>query len=355
MPRSSIALLLSLSISLSVSLGACSDPESPEGALNIEWVITGGVDTLATTASELLAAPADLHRLRDGRLLVSDGMAHAIQVFAPDGAHLATLGGPGQGPGEFNRPASLESRGDTILVVDHLNGRIQFLSTDGEYLTSVPVRAGYDPSLTPDGLVIHPTLGLDSVMAVVRGMEGEELVRLGAPAAPVARMIRPSEVKAEIEAGGLPDIFRNTALPVGDGAGSVWLYTPALARVERYDLAGGQEFSVDLEDPGFDQERVWFRERNREAEGTQFFPMELLRSARAVEGRLWVLLGTGPEGPARIAILSSRGEVVARLEFTQIRGAGDFLPDPGTGEVFFTIPEMAELVRVRADVWPELP
>jgi hypothetical protein len=351
MPRSATALLLALS----VSLGACSDPESPEGAFGIEWVITGQVDTLASTASELLAMPADLHRLGDGRLLVSDGLAHVIQVFARDGAHLGTLGQSGQGPGEFNRPASLESRGDTLLVVDHLNGRIQFLSSEGEYLSSIPVQAGYDPRLTPDGLVIQPTLGLDSVMAVVHRLEGEEVARLGAPAAPVVRMIRPSELKAEIEAGGVPDIFQNTALPVGDGAGSVWLYTPALARVERYDLEGRRELSVTLEDPGFEEEQAWFRERNRGAEGTQFFPLELLRSARAVEGRLWVLLGTGPEGPARIAILSSTGEVEARLEFTQVRGAGDFLPDPGTGEIFFTIPEMAELIRVRTDELRELP
>jgi hypothetical protein len=139
---------------------------------------------------------------------------------------------------------------------------------------------------------------------------------------------------------------------VGDGAGPVWLYTPALARVERYDLEGRQEVSVTLEDPEFEEERARFRERNRGAEGTQFFPLELLRSARAVEGRLWVLLGTGPEGPARIAILSPAGEVEARLEFTQVRGAGDFLPDPEAGEIFFTIPEMAELIRVRTDELP---
>jgi hypothetical protein len=355
MPRSDTAFL----VTVAVLVGACSNPESPERATDIESVIEsvviGSVDTLATSSSDLLAVAADLHRLHDGRLLVSDEMAHVIQVFGRDGSHLATLGGAGQGPGEFNRPGSLQSRGDTLLVVDHLNGRIQVLSAEGEYLTSVPVTGGYGPVLTPDGLVIQPTLGIDSVMAVVRDLEGEERARLGSPAAPVSRMIRISELKAEIEAGGVPDIFRNTALPVGDGAGSVWLYTPALARVERYDLDGGQQLSITLDDPGFQEERGWFRERNRGAEGTQLFPLELLRSSRAVEGRLWVLLGTGPDGPARIAILTPGGEVEARLRFTEVRGAGDFLPDPGAGEIFFTIPERAELIRIRADELAEVP
>jgi hypothetical protein len=149
-------------------------------------------------------------------------LRHVVQVFAPGGSHLTTQGQPGQGPGEFNRPGSLQSRGDTPLVVDHMNGKVQLLSAQSSFLSSVPIQDGYPPVLTSNRLVIHPTLGMDSVMAVVRSLEGEEIARLGTPAAPVSRMIRLSELKAEIEAGGIPDVFRNTALPVWDGVGSVW-------------------------------------------------------------------------------------------------------------------------------------
>jgi hypothetical protein len=338
-----------------VLAAACGSPDPPEAGVGTPVRVTGTVDTLATTASELLAAPADLHRLPDGRLLVSDEMAHVIQVFDRDGSHLATLGGEGQGPGEFNRPGSLGSRGDTILVVDVLNGRIQFLSDTGGPLAALPLHAGPPPVLAPHGRVIHPTFGIDSVMAVVRELEGVEVARLGTPPAPVTRVIRLSEVKAEIEAGEVPELFLNTALPVGDADGAVWLYTPALARVERHPLEGAPKGFIELEDPGFSGEREWFMERNRGAQANQLLPLELIRSARVVGDRLWVLLGTGPDGPARIAILSPDPQEVARLQFEAIRGAGDFLVDPTAGEAFFTIPERAELIRVRVDSFPEVP
>lgn len=342
-------------LAVAVLAAACGSPDPAEPGAGTPMRVTGTLDTLATTASELLAAPADLHRLADGRLLVSDEMAHVIQVFARDGSHLATLGGEGQGPGEFNRPGSLGSRGDTLLVVDALNGRVQLLSAAGDPLTSLPLHAGPPPVLTPQGRLVHPTFGIDSVLVVVRELGGEEIARLGSPPAPVSRMIRLSELKDEIEAGGVPDLFRNTVLPVGDGDGAVWLYTPALARVERHPVDGGPGHSVTLDDPGFPGERERFMERNREAQANQLLPLELIRSARVVEDRLWVLLGTGSDGPARIAVLSPEMEEVMRLEFQGVRGVGDFLADPVTGEVFFTVPERAELVRVRAGTLPETP
>lgn len=62
-----------------------------------------------------------------------------------------------------------------------MHGRIHFLSAEGEYLTSVPMLGGYGTVLTPDGLVIQPTIRTDSVMAMGRNLEGEERVRLGSP------------------------------------------------------------------------------------------------------------------------------------------------------------------------------
>lgn len=39
-----------------------------------------------------------------GRILVTDGQAHEVRVFAPDGGFLFRLGGEGDGPGEFRSP-----------------------------------------------------------------------------------------------------------------------------------------------------------------------------------------------------------------------------------------------------------
>ncbi len=340
-------------ILLAPLLGACSEVDTPgagatgsPAASGEPVVVDGPVEVLATTASDLLAVAADLHRLPDGRLLVSDELAHRIQVFAPDGSHLTTLGRMGQGPGELNRPGSLQSRGDTILVVDPMNGRVQFLSPEGEYLASVPIPAGYPPVLAADGRIIQPTLGLDSVLAVIRDLEGTELGRIGVPPGEVVRTISLSRAREEILEGGIPDLFRNTALPAPAPGDRVWLYFPALGRVEKWSGDGSRLVSVTLEEPGFPEEREWFVERHREAEANQLFPLGLIRSARVVGDHLWVLTGAGEEGPARIAVISPDGEVEGRLLFPGVRDARHFLPDLGAGEIFFTLPETAELVRV---------
>lgn len=54
-----------------------------------------------------------------GILYVADGMNQRIEVIAPDGRHLATLGRRGQGPGEFQGLRDLAvGRGDTLFAFD---------------------------------------------------------------------------------------------------------------------------------------------------------------------------------------------------------------------------------------------
>lgn len=52
-----------------------------------------------------------------GRILVADGPAHEVRVFAPGGAFLFRLGGEGDGPGEFRRPFRLGFSPDGELWV----------------------------------------------------------------------------------------------------------------------------------------------------------------------------------------------------------------------------------------------
>ena len=45
-----------------------------------------------------------------------------LRIFGPTGRHLATFGGQGEGPGEFNRPRLTGALpGDTLVVVDRSN------------------------------------------------------------------------------------------------------------------------------------------------------------------------------------------------------------------------------------------
>lgn len=79
--------------------------------------------------------------LPDGRIIVLDQQAQHLRIFSAEGEHLQTIGGPGSGPGEFAlgaRPV-LVGAGDTLIVPDVTNRRVNRFSPDGEPLGSYPM------------------------------------------------------------------------------------------------------------------------------------------------------------------------------------------------------------------------
>ena len=69
-------------------------------------------------------------RLSTGTIVVLDGASRQLRAFSPDGTHLWTAGGPGEGPGEMRNPTHLETLpGDTLQVQDGLS-RIRY-AADG--------------------------------------------------------------------------------------------------------------------------------------------------------------------------------------------------------------------------------
>lgn len=71
----------------------------------------------------------------DGNVLVADMVNYELRIFGPDGSHLASFGGEGEGPLEFkSRPHSIEVlSGGSILV-----------ATGGRMKTFAPAVAGHD-------------------------------------------------------------------------------------------------------------------------------------------------------------------------------------------------------------------
>ena len=69
-------------------------------------------------------------RLSTGTIVVLDGASRQLRAFSPDGTHLWTAGGPGEGPGEMRNPTHLETLpGDTLQVQDGIS-RIRY-AADG--------------------------------------------------------------------------------------------------------------------------------------------------------------------------------------------------------------------------------
>ena len=65
-------------------------------------------------------------RLSTGVIVVLDGASRELRAFSPDGTHLWTAGGPGDGPGEMRDPIHLERlSGDNLQVQDWIS-RIRY-------------------------------------------------------------------------------------------------------------------------------------------------------------------------------------------------------------------------------------
>lgn len=74
--------------------------------------------------------------LAEGGVAVLDGQARRLRLFGRGGAHLASAGGFGRGPAEFDEVAGLAALGDTIAVWDWSQRKLVLFSPRGEFVTS---------------------------------------------------------------------------------------------------------------------------------------------------------------------------------------------------------------------------
>lgn len=71
------------------------------------------------------------------KIYVTDTLRDKIFVLDMQGHVLATIGKPGEGDGEFHYPTELRLQNDDLIVVDAMNFRIQILTKDGTFQTSI--------------------------------------------------------------------------------------------------------------------------------------------------------------------------------------------------------------------------
>lgn len=102
-------------------------------------------------------------RLSDGRIVVANAGTGELRVYDPNGVHLASWGGQGDGPGEFGAmaPSGLEPwPGDSLMARDPFSGRISIFSMDGTFGRALRLEGGYQSVVgpLPDGSVFAATL-----------------------------------------------------------------------------------------------------------------------------------------------------------------------------------------------------
>lgn len=130
---------------LATALGACtlahdeSGPRIVENTLASGWQSTGqwtldeDLRLFGPPGGYFGAIGALATDSRDN-IYVLDGFAQEIHVFDSGGAHLRTLGGQGEGPGEFRMAQGLAmGPGDSLWVTDPMTRRYSVFSPDGGF------------------------------------------------------------------------------------------------------------------------------------------------------------------------------------------------------------------------------
>lgn len=116
------------------------------------WALT---ETPLLTIGALEAAPEyqfnrvrGVARLSDGRIVVADAGSSELRWYDRSGAHLATAGGKGEGPGEFAALGGVAVLpGDSVVTYDEVLRRFSVFDDDGGFERVVTVAAEGHPGM----------------------------------------------------------------------------------------------------------------------------------------------------------------------------------------------------------------
>jgi hypothetical protein len=127
----------------------------------VEDLVIGGDPDDPNTA---FYRPSAIVAAENGNIFVVERGGKRVQMFAPDGEFLATLGKEGQGPGEFQQPTDATIAGEHLVVVDSQGRRVSVWTDEGKHvadhalpITSMPTRlVGL-----PDGRLVAVSMEID--------------------------------------------------------------------------------------------------------------------------------------------------------------------------------------------------
>ncbi len=148
-------------------------PESPSLRLRAEPVLSIGAES--GEPAETFDRIQGVVRLPDGTVYVADMGSDEIRSFSARGAHLATFGGRGEGPGEFSSLGGLvRMAGDSIAGFDRfVRMRLNVFDRDGRFGHTVTL-----PTLG-DGYVAPLAKGATSSGALVLAFARTPALDLG--------------------------------------------------------------------------------------------------------------------------------------------------------------------------------
>ena len=138
-----------------------------------------------------------------GRIYVADRGDNLIRVFDDEGVLVGSLGGFGEGPGQFDGPTYLEWRDDRLYVTDTLNSRIQIFSPEGDLVSMFGRRGLYLGDLPrPKGVTVDSKGNIYVVESyydylLVFNRNGELLLPIGGAGHELGQFFLPAGVWAD--------------------------------------------------------------------------------------------------------------------------------------------------------------
>jgi len=119
-------------------------------------------------------------------LFVSDTTNNEVYIFDLSGKHLETIGGLGQGPGEFMMPSEIALLDDKVIVRDIGNRRLQILDKLGKYRGGFKLFRDYSSLVACDGHIYAaplfygpPTENKDRCLIDVLDLQGRVIRSFG--------------------------------------------------------------------------------------------------------------------------------------------------------------------------------
>ena len=155
-----------LTLSAALVIGACGGPAAdvapadsvdsagvpivensvPSGDGELQWQLSGhprlSIGEADGPAEVTLSRVAGALRLKDGRIVVADGGSRSLRFYDATGAHLATVGREGGGPGEFLELAAIgRFAEDSLAGWDPKSHRLSIFGTQGEFVREITLPA----------------------------------------------------------------------------------------------------------------------------------------------------------------------------------------------------------------------
>lgn len=279
---------------------------------------------------EQFAEIRDVRSDSRGRIYVLNGASNEARVFHPDGTHVHTIGGEGEGPGEFSFPMGMAlTPGDTLWVTDIGAGRYSAFGPSGTFLRSHPRRdiLGYEryaPNFLSDGSY------LDWKVTTPGGRFGPRVIHEPIRFAPEfanRESLPPLEHQRKMLPGGrTAQIFFSGRLEISvDRSGGIWFAHTDEYRIFRRSLQGDttHAFTLDAEAPAVgEQEREYVRTtlERRPSRASEF--IEALPETRPVvlrilldnAGHVFVILDLAGVPPGSVMdVFRDTGEYLGRM------------------------------------------